>query len=191
MHDMESGEAPTFDVDNEEDKSVPQSNTISLDAIPVEVLKKIVAARKGVTKLQKEGKNESQNYNYLKETQVTELIKQLIDDNGLVFLYSTRVIGHRRTPKGSQDVDIVEVRYYIADADTGKYFTGKMVGYGADTGDKGVYKAVTGAIKYILMKTFFIPTGDDPEDDSKEKKGKRNHLDTTDEPFSSGETIEL
>src|SRR5699024_6730814 len=36
---------------------------------------------------------------------------------------------------------------------------------GQDAGDKAVYKAITGATKYALMKVFMIPTGDDPEQD--------------------------
>ena len=32
-------------------------------------------------------------------------------------------------------------------------------------GDKGVYKALTGANKYLLFKLFQIETGDDPEKD--------------------------
>jgi hypothetical protein len=39
------------------------------------------------------------------------------------------------------------------------------VGEGQDAGDKAVYKAMTGALKYCLLKTFLIPTGDDPERD--------------------------
>jgi hypothetical protein len=47
-----------------------------------------------------------------------------------------------------------------------------MIGEGQDAGDKGPYKAMTGAQKYALMKTFMIPTGDDPEAD--EDVDKRN-----------------
>jgi len=36
-------------------------------------------------------------------------------------------------------------------------------GEGADTGDKGIYKAYTGALKFFYMKWFLIATGDDPE----------------------------
>ena len=31
-------------------------------------------------------------------------------------------------------------------------------------GDKGIYKAITGANKYALLKTFLLETGDDPEE---------------------------
>jgi hypothetical protein len=36
--------------------------------------------------------------------------------------------------------------------------------------DKGVYKALTGSEKYFLMKAFLIPTGDDPEKESKDER---------------------
>jgi len=39
-------------------------------------------------------------------------------------------------------------------------------GYGDDAGDKGIYKAYTGAEKYALMKQFLVATGDDPEGDT-------------------------
>ena len=36
-------------------------------------------------------------------------------------------------------------------------------GTGVDTQDKGVGKAMTYAFKYLLLRTFAIPTGDDPD----------------------------
>ena len=39
-------------------------------------------------------------------------------------------------------------------------------GSGQDTGEKAVYKAVTGATKYFFYKFFNLATGDDPENDS-------------------------
>ncbi len=38
-------------------------------------------------------------------------------------------------------------------------------------GDKGTYKAITGATKYALMKTFLLETGDDPEVASDHDRG--------------------
>lgn len=53
------------------------------------------------------------------------------------------------------------------------------VGEGADTGDKGVYKSYTGALKFFYMKWFMVATGDDPEaferiDELAEGAGVRN-----------------
>jgi hypothetical protein len=37
------------------------------------------------------------------------------------------------------------------------------MGDGADKTDKGIYKALTGAYKYMLMQVFGVIAGDDPE----------------------------
>jgi hypothetical protein len=54
---------------------------------------------------------------------------------------------------------------YHIDSDSGEVFAVQAVGTGKDNADKGAYKAYTGASKYVLMKTFLLATGDDPEDD--------------------------
>ena len=53
-----------------------------------------------------------------------------------------------------------------------EYF-GAITGTGGDQTDKGMYKAITGAIKYIFIKHFLIPTQDDPEVE-KATKGKNS-----------------
>ena len=42
-------------------------------------------------------------------------------------------------------------------------------GQGADTQDKGVGKAMTYSFKYLLLRTFAIPTGEDPDKISSEQ----------------------
>jgi len=48
------------------------------------------------------------------------------------------------------------------------------VGQGADKGDKGVYKAITGAKKYFIANLFLIPTDDDPEGNDDYEKQMKN-----------------
>jgi hypothetical protein len=140
---------------------------------PASVVKKMHAVMKGVKHLAKEGRNSAQNYNYLAETQITELFKGLLEENGLIFTYQSSITDVRPSPSGKQLVTDVRVRYSFVDVETGEAVSGTVAGQGSDSGDKGVYKAITGAIKYIFMKTFLIPTGDDPEDDSKDKKSAK------------------
>ena len=40
-----------------------------------------------------------------------------------------------------------------------------MAGQGLDSGDKAPYKAMTGALKYALLQSFLLATGDDPEEE--------------------------
>jgi hypothetical protein len=57
------------------------------------------------------------------------------------------------------------------------------IGQGADTQDKGTNKAMTGAFKYLLLRAFNIPTGDDPDKqsstelDAKHKKDLKKKYD--------------
>ena len=68
-------------------------------------------------------------------------------------------------------ITTVTVDGTFIDGDTGEVMPiATFVGTGADTGDKGVFKAMTGAEKYLLLKAFLISTGDDPEGDEKVDK---------------------
>ena len=64
------------------------------------------------------------------------------------------------------------VTYKFVDIESGESIGDFACGQGADKGDKGVYKAITGAIKYVYMKTFNIPTGDDPEKNDRKPEKK-------------------
>lgn len=140
-------------------------------AIRAKIIKKLHDIQKDVKTLKKEGKNTSQGYNYLSEAQITELFKPLLEKHGVMFLYTSKIVNTTRTPSEKQLLTDVEVYYEFVDVESGISHVGVAVGQGSDPNDKGVYKAITGAIKYIFMKTFLIPTGDDPEDDKKLSKG--------------------
>jgi hypothetical protein len=49
-------------------------------------------------------------------------------------------------------------------------FTSEGFGYGTDNSDKGVGKSFSYAVKYALLKTFMIESGDDEEDRQPEEK---------------------
>jgi hypothetical protein len=49
----------------------------------------------------------------------------------------------------------------LVDGESGDMMTTTWIGQGLDNSDKGYYKAYTGAIKYFLLKTFLISTGDE------------------------------
>lgn len=51
------------------------------------------------------------------------------------------------------------------------------IGQGADTQDKGTNKAMTGAFKYLLLRTFNIPTGDDPDKQSSKELDAKHKKD--------------
>lgn len=54
--------------------------------------------------------------------------------------------------------------YVIFHAPSGTFVEVQLLGEGADTGDKAVYKAMTGSKKYAILEAFLLVTGDDPEE---------------------------
>lgn len=123
----------------------------------------------------KEGWNDNQKYRFVRETDVAERVSQLLAERHVFITQTVRdwsINEHFRTSSGSMMwLSIVTMDFTFIDGDTGETLGPvTFVGHGADTGDKGIYKAMTGAEKYFLMKTFLISTGDDPEADTKVDK---------------------
>jgi hypothetical protein len=137
------------------------------------ILKKLHTIQTEIVKMEKDGYNDFQRYNYLSETQITLRMKQLFDKHGVVFAHSSKIdsVIPFNNAKGAQNfLTNVIIDYTFYDIETGEKLEGKASGQGTDGGDKGIYKAITGAIKYIFMKNFLIPTGDDPENEKPQKQ---------------------
>lgn len=140
------------------------------------IYKKLLTVMKCIGTLEKRGQNKSQGYDYLMAEDVLEEVRQKFGEVGLVLLPTckTQEIISGQTQKGTANyLTRVEMDYTICDVDTGEKLTFSWQGLGQDTGDKGLYKAYTGAIKYFLRNLLLIPTTDDPENDGSEPKPKR------------------
>ena len=121
-----------------------------------------------VSYIQKTGKNAFHGYKYASEADLLEKLRPAMIEAGLVLIPSTKHVG---------DIDghgntTVTVEYTLAHKD-GEIWPEKIYAFGCGNdrsktgvGDKGLYKALTGANKYLLFKLFQIETGDDPENDS-------------------------
>ncbi|AUM66345.1 hypothetical protein C0R09_18480 [Brevibacillus laterosporus] len=123
------------------------------------VYKKILAVMNDVSYLQKDDKVEfkSTKYKAISEEKVTSAVGKAMREHGLVIIPI-----HQEHSKVDQ-LTTVNVRYRIVDVDTGDSIEAVSSGTGADTQDKGVGKAMTYAYKYLLLRTFAIPTGEDPD----------------------------
>lgn len=142
-----------------------------MDNQPLKI--KLNTIQSEIKKLQKEGYNNFHKYKYLAESQITELFKDLFATHGVIFNVSAEIIS--QTIIDGNILTHVRVKYSFKDIHSNEEITGAMDGQGIDKGDKGVYKAITGAVKYIFMKNFLIPTGDDPEEvNDIEKPVKKN-----------------
>jgi hypothetical protein len=113
---------------------------------------------KEVSRVPKNGWNNFHKYAYTTESDLTESIRPLLYENSLAFDCEIT-----DSAKGGNDITEVTMAMTLTDVETGYSETKLFKAEGQDKGDKGYYKAFTGAVKYFLMKTFLIPTGDDPE----------------------------
>ncbi|WP_156900210.1 ERF family protein [Alicyclobacillus contaminans] len=147
------------------------------------LVKKLAQVMKQVPYIQKRGRNSFHGYNYATEADVNEKVREVLAEQNVIMLPSMK--GHELretvTAKGQTEYIIrVDMDFTFIDGDTGEQLTISMSGEGQDRGDKAIYKAISGAQKYALMKVFMIPTGDDPEGD--EGVDERNHGKATEQP---------
>lgn len=132
------------------------------------LVKKLAKVMQEVKYIQKKGYNKFHNYKYATEADVAEKVREVLAEQNVVMIANTTSHSVREhiNQKGNREYIVtVNVEFRFIDGDSGETITFNMAGEGQDAGDKGTYKAITGAQKYALMKTFMIPTGDDPEQD--------------------------
>lgn len=112
--------------------------------------------------------NEFDRYKYFSEAGYKKLFTELFSNAGLELTTTIDEV-ERFTVDGKQNNGRqVKVIFTLSDVETGFAETSTFYGEGFDKGDKGLYKAYTGALKYYLANTFMVATGDDPEVESPE-----------------------
>lgn len=125
-------------------------------------------AQKGI--LGRDGFNNFDKYKYFSEAQYKLLFTELLSKNDLELkvdeVENMPYSGTEKMPFGR----VITLEFTLIDTETGFFETSKVSGEGADKGDKGGYKAYTGALKYYLANTFMVATGDDPEKDEEKPK---------------------
>lgn len=124
------------------------------------IYQKILEVMKDVQYLSKDDhiKFGQQDYKAVSEEKVTSTVRESLIKNGIVII-PVEQLHHR---EGT--LSTVDVSYRIQNVEEPEdYIIAKSSGTGTDTQDKGVGKAMTYAYKYLLLRTFAIPTGEDPD----------------------------
>jgi hypothetical protein len=103
------------------------------------------------------------DYRAISEEKVTSKVRDSLVKNRLIIL----PIEQEHSKEGM--LTTVDTKYKIIDIDTGEYEIIVSSGTGVDTQDKGVGKAMTYSYKYLLLRSFAIPTGEDPDKVSSEE----------------------
>jgi len=126
------------------------------------VAKKMLEVMKDIQGISKDATNDFHKYKYASAENMITTVRESMIKHGLV-------IGGC-TCDSVQAVDnnimVTIIQYQITDVETGNkaYFT--IPCEGQDKGDKAIYKALTGGMKYFLRTAFMIPMEDDPEKSS-------------------------
>lgn len=124
------------------------------------VYQKIAAVMADVQYLAKDDSVEfkTTKYKAISEEKVTSTLRKALLAHGLVVF---PVEQHRERVGQITSVDVKYRLQNIDDPDD--YVIVCSSGDGADTQDKGAGKAMTYAFKYMFLRTFAIPTGEDPD----------------------------
>lgn len=141
---------------------------------PVGLRQKLLAIMRECSYIQKDKENSFHRYRYASEAAIKEKLHSALVRYGVLFQCDV-VSFDERTGLGKDGKETLakcQFHYAFEDVETGDKREGTFFGTGVDNADKHLYKAVTGAVKYILTTTFLIPTGDDPEGEEKLTKAE-------------------
>lgn len=133
------------------------------------IYQKINEVMKKIEYLTKDDKVEfgTTKYKAISEEKVTTAVRNVLVEVGIVILpisQESTVVELIRTDKSVNQRADVHTRYRIQNIDdVNDFIEVESNGSGVDTQDKAVGKAMTYAYKYMLLRTFAIPTGEDPD----------------------------
>ncbi len=137
------------------------------EARGLSLVTKLAEVQSAVKRVKKRGRNDFHKYDYATEADIVETVRhELATRHVMLIPEITSYTLHELPDKGGKSRDalmILNMAFTFEDGDSGERITKPWLGVGQDAGDKGCYKAMTGAEKYFILKTFLIPTGDDPE----------------------------
>jgi hypothetical protein len=135
------------------------------------IAKALHAVMAKVSYVQKDGKNAFHGYRYASEAALLAALRPAMIEEGIFLIPSISMV----KPIDDHGNTHVEMEYTLVHKDGEVWpYNIRAAGMGNDrakngaVGDKGVYKAITGANKYLLFKMFQIETGDDPENETPE-----------------------
>jgi hypothetical protein len=142
------------------------------------LIKKMYDIMCRVDKIPKNGWNNAQSYHYHKDEDIINALRDEFRKEKVVWLSrckSIEVITALTKSGGNNFLTNTTMEYTLINVDDPEdKIVVEWSGQGTDSGDKGLYKAFTGAGKTFLMKTFMISEGNDPEADEKVDRQDNN-----------------
>lgn len=124
--------------------------------------------------IRKSGENQAQRYRYADLEDYLVAVRKILAKYELALTFSVagaRTLADRPTRnQGVMYAVRVRVIARLIHGPTGQMLCAEAYGDGQDSGDKAVYKAITGARKYAVASLLGLATTDDPEKDEEQPK---------------------
>lgn len=141
------------------------------------LFQKLAEVVTAIDHVEKGGTNTFQNYKYVKAADIARAVRRELSARNIYLVSDVVEIRNYTIPakEGVMQAVDVKMKFTFVDGDVPRdlsygggptQMTLHAWGTGTDKGDKAVYKAMTGALKYGLRNAFLIPDESDPEADS-------------------------
>lgn len=150
------------------------SETQGQRQIPL-IYQALVSIMKETKAIAKTEKNQGQNFMFRGIDNVMNGLHELFAKNGVIILdevldYEVKEKIIEKEYQGRKSTSIMyctwaRIKYHFV-AEDGSELTTINVGEAFDTGDKGMNKAMSAALKYALLQMFLIPTQEEKDPDS-------------------------
>jgi hypothetical protein len=189
--DSSASESPSPDATASAASSAGETNGVASEAsVRLNLRQKLAEVRRRIGYVQKRGHNERFNYSYVTAADIAGSVGDLLAELGVVVIPKLEEISYESAASRGEACRMARVvmAYTFADVDSGEQIIAKVAGQGLDPGDKAPYKAMTGALKYALLQSFLLATGDDPED---ERGDARLTTPSSDRPINVEEVRDL
>jgi hypothetical protein len=153
-------------------KGDEKARPVDLFPVPMELnlREKFAEVRRRLGYIRKRGHNERHNYSYVMAADLAGSVGDILAELGIVVIPQLQSISTETPRSSTERIARIVMNYRFVDARSGEELTVRVAGEGADTGDKALYKAMTGALKYALLQSFLLASGDDPEDEREDMR---------------------
>ncbi len=117
---------------------------------------------------EKDGVNRFQSYKYITEKQYKANFKKALKEVGLLWKVEQQEYQYIPDVSDKMHMVICKFKGILIDPDSGEKEEYIFFGSGSDNGDKALYKAVTGGLKFFLASNFNVAEDMEPESDRDE-----------------------
>lgn len=157
-------------------KTTTPEEGLSAEAVILRAMNAVMAE---VDYVQRKGENDFHGYKYATEADILDRLRPAMVKHGLVLIPSVQQV----SAIDKYGNTTISVHYTLAHV-SGAVWPQPIIAAGSGNdrskndvvGDKGLYKAITGANKYLLFKLFQIETGnDEPEDPQGDRDREAAH----------------